>query len=103
MDGAVQSGERVANEVLYSMYANTEKSKTIQIDYEKTFYHQRDLINAIEAKQAQEKMQLKPHQSILKLILKCLPLIGAGSLIVFQFKYDLANFGLMKLTKKFII
>lgn len=103
MDGAVQSGERVANEVLYSMYANTEKSKTIKIDYEKTFYHQKDLINAIEEKQAKEKAQLKPYQSILKLALKCLPIIGAGSLIMIQFKYDLATFGLIKLTKKFII
>ena len=97
MDGAIESGERVANEILYSMYANTEKSKTIQIDYEKTFYHHEDLINVANKKQT----QVKPYQRIFKLILKCLPIIGAGSLIMIQFKYDVATFGLMKLTKKF--
>ena len=97
MDGAIESGERVANEILYSMYANTEKSKTIQIDYDKTFYHHEELINAANKKQA----QVRPYQSLLKLILKCLPILGAGSLIMIQFKYDLATFGLMKLTKKF--
>jgi monoamine oxidase len=43
MDGAVQSGERCANEVLYKLFkvSNSE----IRIDYEKTYYHQKNMID----------------------------------------------------------
>jgi hypothetical protein len=37
MDGAVESGERAANEVLFTMF--NDKSK---IDYKKTYYYQKE-------------------------------------------------------------
>lgn len=41
MDGAVESGERVANEILYKMFGDSDKS--VPVDYEKTFYYQENL------------------------------------------------------------
>jgi monoamine oxidase len=37
MDGAVESGERAANEVLYKLFKGKE---SIKIEYEKTYYYQ---------------------------------------------------------------
>ncbi len=45
MDGAIESGERAANEVLYSLFGNFT---SIKIDYEKTFYFQKRYIDKIE-------------------------------------------------------
>lgn len=50
MDGAVESGERVANEVLYTLYPN---DRSILVEYEKTYYHQKEeekKISLLEAK-----------------------------------------------------
>ena len=52
MDGAIESGERVAHEVLYTMYGASNKS--IQVDYKKTYYHQRDLIQGWQAEERKE-------------------------------------------------
>lgn len=48
MDGAVESGERCANEVLYRLFDLSDKS--VQIDYSKTYYHMRE-----ESRKATEK------------------------------------------------
>ena len=40
MDGAVETGERVANEILYVMFAGCDKS--VKIDYEKTYFYQKE-------------------------------------------------------------
>ena len=101
MDGAIESGERVANEILYVLYANTDKAQSIKIDYEKTFYHQREFINAVEANQAKQLVKANFYQSLAKLAFKWLPLIGAGSLLLIKFKYNLSTSGLIKLTKNF--
>ena len=37
MDGAVESGERAANEILYKLY-NGDNS--VKVDFEKTYYYQ---------------------------------------------------------------
>ena len=50
MDGAIESGELVANEIMYDMFGKSEKGKMLQIDYEKTFYYHKELINAIDEK-----------------------------------------------------
>lgn len=48
MDGAIQSGERVMNEVLYKLYEN-EKKHQVRVDFEKTYYYQEKYIkNLIE-------------------------------------------------------
>lgn len=99
MDGAIQSGQRVANECLYAMYGNLGL-RHVQIDYSKTYYHQRDLIRAIEDKQKKGKTGLKLYESFKdfsKFFIKLsLPLIGASSLVVIQFKYELPKFGFLK-------
>ena len=109
MDGAIESGERVANEILYKLYGNDNLKRKIRIDYEKTFYHHQEIMNSIDAKNnstARDKtMDVKPYEKIKawsKLLLKRLPFVaGAGSLILIQFKYDLPKIGLTQLTKKF--
>ena len=108
MDGAIESGERVANEILYKLYGQDESKKNkIKIDYEKTFYYHQDMMNAIDEKnkkKANTMVSVKPYESWSKLLLKFLPFVaGAGSLILIQFKYDLPKLGLMQLTKKFFI
>lgn len=45
IDGAVESGERVANEVLFSLYAD-DSGKEFKIDYEKTYYYQKSLVES---------------------------------------------------------
>lgn len=40
MDGAVESGERVANEILYKLFSEDE---SIKIDFEKTYYYQKNV------------------------------------------------------------
>ncbi len=41
MDGAAESGERAANEVLYQFFKISDS--TMKIDYDKTYYHQKSL------------------------------------------------------------
>ena len=111
MDGAIESGERVANEILYKLYGNENSKRKIRIDYEKTFYHHQEIMNSIDAKNDataisdNRTMDVKPYEKIKawsKLLLKCLPFVaGAGSLILIQFKYDLPKIGLTQMTKKF--
>ena len=108
MDGAIESGERVANEIMYDMFGKSEKGKMLQIDYEKTFYFHREIINAIDKKNSTvSEMSVRPYEKLKKwsrLLLKCLPFVaGAGSLILIQFKYALPNYGLIQLTKKIFI
>ena len=38
MDGAVESGERAANEILYDMFKDDE---SVKVDFEKTYYYQK--------------------------------------------------------------
>ncbi len=47
MDGAIESGERAANELLYSIHGDFS---SIKIDYEKTFYYQKKQIETINNK-----------------------------------------------------
>lgn len=42
MDGAAESGERAANEVLYKLFPN---DSSIKIDFEKTYYYQNKQVN----------------------------------------------------------
>jgi hypothetical protein len=41
MDGAIESGERAANEVLYSLF---DLDNDVRIDYDKTYYAHKELI-----------------------------------------------------------
>ena len=47
MDGAIESGERVANEVLYKMF---QDDKCVEYEYEKTYYYQRDEAKKLKVK-----------------------------------------------------
>ena len=53
MDGAVESGERAANEILYTLYPN---DRSIFVEYEKTYYHQRDEEKKIALLEAKSQM-----------------------------------------------
>ena len=55
MDGAIQSGERAANEVLFAMLGNFSKCN---IDYEKTFYFQKKQIEDMTKKNNQRRFKL---------------------------------------------
>jgi len=109
MDGAIESGERVANEIMFDMFGKSEKGKMLQIDYEKTFYYHRELINAIDEKNnggssSGNEKSVRPYERLKKWSRLLLPFVaGAGSLILIQFKYALPNYGLMQLTKKIFI
>ncbi len=55
MDGAVESGERAANEVLHSLFGLNSK---VQVDYDKTYYGQREYLanlNRIDSKRVKLK------------------------------------------------
>jgi hypothetical protein len=45
MDGAVESGERVAHEVMYNLYRN---DPTVKINYEKTYYYHKELTQKLD-------------------------------------------------------
>lgn len=47
MDGAVESGERAANEILYALY---KSDPDIKVDYEKTYYYQKELTLQMDKK-----------------------------------------------------
>jgi hypothetical protein len=55
MDGAIQSGERAANEILFAMLGNFSKCN---IDYEKTFYFQKKQIEDMMKKNNQRRFKL---------------------------------------------
>jgi hypothetical protein len=82
MDGAIESGERVANEVLYAMYG---KNATIQIDYEKTFYAQREEINRMK------KAEKEKHSSSWSTWIKLSSLASAAILLAFSLKKSSFN------------
>jgi hypothetical protein len=82
MDGAVQSGERVANEVLYSLFAG---DKSVYVEYEKTFYHHRDLIRKIEEKQEKQLRRNENLRFYSKSLLKFSTVIGVGYIIMKKF------------------
>ncbi len=52
MDGAVESGYRVANEILYDLSKN---DPSIKADYEKTYYHQRKEIERTKIERIENK------------------------------------------------
>jgi hypothetical protein len=82
MDGAVESGERVANEVLYALF-NGDKS--VKVDYEKTFYYHRELIRKIEANQEKELKRYENLKFYSKYILKFSTFFGVSYLIMKKF------------------
>ena len=55
MDGAIESSIRVANEVLYSLYGN---DPTIKVNFEKTYYHQKRLIQDINARNSRRQYRI---------------------------------------------
>ncbi len=58
MDGAVESGERVVNEVLHDLFGINSK---IKVDYEKTFYAQQENVrqpNQIDSNKLKSKILL---------------------------------------------
>ena len=71
MDGAVESGDRVANEVLYNMYKD---DSSIEIDYTKTYYHQR----AESKKAALANEKAKKNADLCKSILKYSVAVGVS-------------------------
>jgi monoamine oxidase len=48
MDGAAESGERAANEVLHKLFKVSDS--TIKIDYDKTYYYQKSLAKKMQQK-----------------------------------------------------
>ena len=63
MEGAVESGERVANEVIYALVGD-ESLKSGAVDYEKTFYNQRARISSLIANREENSTA---HASCLKI------------------------------------
>ena len=55
MDGAIESGERAANEVIYSLYGNFT---SIKIDYEKTFYFQKHYIESVKKRNNSNRLRI---------------------------------------------
>ncbi|CAF1040430.1 unnamed protein product [Brachionus calyciflorus] len=83
MDGAVESGERVANEVLYALYRH---DPTIKIDYEKTYYHHKELIqkmNELDAKRSNNKFL-----SYSKFLVKTSVVLGASYYLAKRFNLN---------------
>ena len=52
MDGAAEYGERVANEVLCTLYANDD---SIEKDYNKTYYYQKSVTEKIKQEDVESK------------------------------------------------
>jgi monoamine oxidase len=82
MDGAVESGERVANEVLYTLYKN---DPSVRVDYEKTFYFQKELIkkmnqNDLESTKAREK-----RQKLIKTFVKYSLVLGSSYFVLSKY------------------
>ena len=91
LDGAIESGERVANEVLYSLF-HSDLTSTIKIDYEKTYYHHRDQIREIVARQETKTKRYEKLQTFVKSLLKYSTLIAgaaAGSMFLMTLKFEL--------------
>ncbi|RNA10385.1 putative flavin-containing monoamine oxidase A [Brachionus plicatilis] len=51
MDGAVESGERAANEVLYTLYNN---DANVKVDYKKTYYYHKELTKQMDDRHLKE-------------------------------------------------
>lgn len=92
MDGAVQSGERVANEVLYSMFANNESIRSrIKIDYEKTYYYQREQIEKLDKADKIKVKRLECVKFYSKILMRSFLYLGFGYLIAKKYKINLKN------------
>lgn len=89
MDGAVESGERVANEVLYSLF---NANKSIQIDYQKTYYYHRELISKIEENKEKQLKVYQNFKSYSNFFLKFTVFFGASYLIIKKFNYKIRLF-----------
>jgi hypothetical protein len=89
MDGAVESGERVANEVLYALF-NGDKS--VHVDYEKTYYFHRELIRKIEANQEKQLKRYENFKFYSKFFLKISAVFGVGYLAMKKFNCSISSF-----------
>ncbi len=52
IDGAVESGYRVANEILHNSFRNISN---VKVDYESTYYHQEELVKKNTLARKQQK------------------------------------------------
>jgi hypothetical protein len=88
MDGAVQSGERVANEILYKFYENDEKNRhQVQIDYEKTYYYQENYIKKkLELEASRENSISAKIISYSKCLAKFSMVLGMSYFVLNRFK-----------------
>jgi hypothetical protein len=76
MDGALESGERVANEILHVLFGGNNNK--IDIDYDKTYFAHRQIIKDNELRNNNKKRS-GLFTSILKKSAIILPIIGYAS------------------------
>ena len=92
MDGAAESGERAANEVLYTMFKNDD---TVQVDYQKTYYYQSAVSKNIKAADVNSKKFLS-FSNLAKLAVKCSVVFGVSYFISKRFNFS-AKYQLSKI------
>ena len=73
--------------MLYSLFRN-EKSNSIQIDYEKTFYYHREVIKQIDDEEEKRTKRTESIKNVSKFGLKCTFLFAAGYVLFKKFKYN---------------
>jgi hypothetical protein len=78
MDGAVESGDRVANEVLYTLYKN---DPSVRVDYEKTFYFQKELIKKMNQNELESSKACEKRHELIKTFLKYSFVLGSSYLV----------------------
>jgi hypothetical protein len=88
MDGAIESGERVANEIIYTLFKD---DKSVKCDYEKTYYAHKEQIE--EMKRLDEKRLARSRLlcNLSKFLVKSAVLVGLSA--VFYSRLVSYNFG----------
>ena len=79
MDGAIESGQRAANEVLYTLFG---ENRDVPIDFNKTYYHQKVKIEDI----MQKNNKLRRSGGFVSALTRMIPYVIVIAIIIYILK-----------------